>query len=57
LYKTSKSYRFEVEEMLAVEFNLDAGLDQVQTEFYVDPVFHLPALVIEADNQPDYSIK
>ncbi|MCM0589792.1 MAG: hypothetical protein HEQ35_12265 [Gloeotrichia echinulata IR180] len=44
--------RFEVEEMLAVEFNLDAGLEQVQTEFYVDPVFHLPALVIEADNQP-----
>ena len=39
--------RFEVEEM-----NLDAGLEQVQTDFYVDPVFHLPALVIEADNQP-----
>jgi len=44
--------RFEVEEMLAVEFNLDAGLEQVETEFYVDPVFHLPALLIEADNQP-----
>ena len=44
--------RFEVEEMLAVEFNLDAGLEKVETEFYVDPVFHLPALVIEADNQP-----
>ncbi len=44
--------RFEVEEMLAVEFNLDAGLEQVQTEFYVDPVFHLPALVVEADSQP-----
>jgi hypothetical protein len=44
--------RFEVEEMLALEFNLDAGLEQVQTEFYVDPVFHLPTLVIEADNQP-----
>ncbi len=43
---------FEVEEMLAVEFNLDAGLEQVETEFYVDPVFHLPALLIEADNQP-----
>ncbi|MGB3494920.1 MAG: hypothetical protein WBA57_19475, partial [Elainellaceae cyanobacterium] len=39
--------RFEVEEMLAVEFNLDAGLEQVETEFYVDPVFHLPALLIE----------
>ncbi len=44
--------RFEVEEMLAVEFNLDAGLEQIETEFYVDPVFHLPALLIEADNQP-----
>lgn len=44
--------KFEVEEMLAVEFNLDAGLEQVETEFYVDPVFHLPALLIEADNQP-----
>jgi hypothetical protein len=38
--------------MLAVEFNLDVGLEKVQTEFYVDAVFHLPALVIEADNQP-----
>lgn len=44
--------RFEVEEMLAVEFNLNAGLEQVETEFYIDPVFHLPALLIEADNQP-----
>ncbi|AOW99832.1 MULTISPECIES: hypothetical protein [Moorena] len=44
--------RFEVEQMLAVEFNLDAGLKQVETEFYVDPVFHLPALLIEANNQP-----
>jgi hypothetical protein len=43
---------FEVEEMLAVEFNLDAGLEQVETEFYVDPVFKLAALLIEADNQP-----
>lgn len=44
--------RFEVEEMLTVEFNLNSGLKQVETEFYVDPVFHLPALLIEADNQP-----
>ncbi|MEB3289203.1 MAG: hypothetical protein VKI82_04765 [Leptolyngbya sp.] len=43
---------FEVEEMLSVEFNLDAGLEGVATEFYVDPVFHLPALLIEANNQP-----
>ena len=44
--------RFEVEEMLTVEFSLDVGLDRVESEFYVDPVFHLPALLIEADTQP-----
>ena len=33
--------RYEVEEMLSVEFNLNAGLEKVETEFYV-----------EADNQP-----
>jgi hypothetical protein len=43
---------FEVEEMLALEFNLDSGLQRVETNFYVDRVFHLPALLIEADNQP-----
>ena len=44
--------RFEVEEMLALEFNLDSGLQKVETNFYVDRVFHLPALLVEADNQP-----
>lgn len=44
--------RFEVEEMLTVEFSLDVGLERVESEFYVDPVFHLPALLIEADTQP-----
>lgn len=43
--------RFEVEEMLAVEFDFDQGLDQVHTEFYIDPVFHLPTLIIEAEEQ------
>lgn len=42
---------FEVEEMLALEFNLNGGVAQVETEFYIDPVFHLPALLVEADNQ------
>jgi hypothetical protein len=50
--RESLAGRFEVEEMLAVEFNLDAGLERVEAEFYIDPVFHLPALLIEADNQP-----
>jgi len=43
---------FEVEEMLALEFNLDSGLKKVETNFYVDRVFHLPALLVEADSQP-----
>jgi hypothetical protein len=50
--KETLAGHFEVEEMLSIEFNLDAGLEQVETEFYIDPVFHLPALLIEADNQP-----
>lgn len=50
--RESLAGHFEVQEMLAVEFNLDSGLEEVATEFYVDPVFHLPALLIEADNQP-----
>ncbi len=49
--KEALAGRFEVQEMLAAELNLDAGLTQVETEFYVDPVFHLPALLIEAENQ------
>jgi hypothetical protein len=49
--KEALAGRFEVEETLAAAFNLDAGLAQVETEFYVDPVFHLPALLIEAENQ------
>ncbi len=46
------SGRFEVEDMLNVEFNLGEGLSDVETEFYIDPVFHLPALLIEAENRP-----
>ncbi|MGB3789041.1 MAG: hypothetical protein WA949_13605 [Phormidesmis sp.] len=46
------SGRFEVEDMLNVEFNLGEGLADVETEFYIDPVFHLPALLIEAENRP-----
>ncbi|MFM7366110.1 MAG: hypothetical protein ACKO11_16780 [Cuspidothrix sp.] len=43
---------FELEEILAADFNLDTSLDHVQTDFYVDPVFHLPAVFVEADNRP-----
>jgi UTP:GlnB (protein PII) uridylyltransferase len=43
---------FEVEEMSAVEFNFKLVLKDVETEFYIDPVFHLPALLLEAKNEP-----
>jgi hypothetical protein len=49
--------RLEVEEMLATEFNFNAGIDKVETEFYIDPVFHLPALLIEGDNHPAWFYK
>ena len=38
--------------MLSIEPSLNLRLEQVEVEFYVDPVFHLPALLIEATNQP-----
>lgn len=43
--------RFEVEEMLSVELFENDCLENVQTSFYIDPVFHLPALVVEAKTQ------
>lgn len=48
---------FEVEEMLAVEFNLDAGLEDVETEFYVDPVFHLQRCSLRRTTNQDYFIR
>jgi hypothetical protein len=44
--------RFDVEEMLAVEFNLDAPLVKVETDFYVDRVVQLPTILIEANSEP-----
>lgn len=43
--------RFEIEEMVSVELFNDNALAGVQTEFYIDQVFHLPALMIEAPTQ------
>jgi hypothetical protein len=43
--------RFEVEEMLSLEFNLNSGLKRVQISFHLDRVYNLPSLMIEADNQ------
>lgn len=43
---------FHVHEMLSLEFDLSMGLSQAQVSFYFDQVFHLPALLIDADNEP-----
>jgi hypothetical protein len=42
--------QFEVEQI--PKLKLTTGLEAIETKFYIDPVFHLPALLIEADNQP-----
>jgi hypothetical protein len=42
---------FQVQDMLSTEFHLNTSLVQAKVEFYVDPVFHLPAILIETDNQ------
>ncbi len=43
---------FQVHESLALEFDLGKGLSQVRVDFYTDQVFHLPAILIDADNEP-----
>ena len=43
---------FRVHETLALEFDLKAGLKDTQVSFYFDPVFHLPTLLVDVDNQP-----
>ncbi|MGY2981751.1 hypothetical protein ACVWZF_001956 [Thermostichus sp. OS-CIW-30] len=43
---------FRVHETLALEFDLKAGLKEAQVSFYFDPVFHLPTLLVDVDNQP-----
>jgi len=43
---------FPVHETLALEFDLKAGLKDTQVSFYFDPVFHLPTLLVDVDNQP-----
>ncbi|MBW4553775.1 MAG: hypothetical protein KME35_22100 [Aphanocapsa sp. GSE-SYN-MK-11-07L] len=34
------------------ELNLKGGLQGLETSFFIDPVFHLPALLVEAESQP-----
>lgn len=43
---------FPVHETLALEFDLKAALKDTQVSFYLDPLFHLPTLLVEVDNQP-----
>jgi len=50
--KETLSGRFDVEEMLAVEFNLNSPLVKVETNFYVDRVVQLPTILIEANSEP-----
>ncbi len=42
--------QFEVEKR--PELNQNGGLQALETSFYIDPVFHLPALLVEAESQP-----
>ncbi|MDX2272556.1 MAG: hypothetical protein NW237_11515 [Cyanobacteriota bacterium] len=43
---------FPVHETLALEFNMNQGLNQARVHYYFDQVFHLPAVLIDADTQP-----
>lgn len=40
----------DVERILRARSLLDTGGNYIETQFYVDPVFHLPTLLVEADN-------
>jgi hypothetical protein len=44
--------RFDVEDMLAAEFNLNAPLKKVECSFYVDRVVQLPTFLVEANSEP-----
>ncbi len=48
------SNNFAVEELLSSEFNLHGRIPDAKAEFYVDPVFHLPAILVEAEHQPAF---
>jgi hypothetical protein len=45
--------KLEIDRVLSAKFNLNRGLGKVETDFYIDPVFNLPTLLIEADSQQD----
>ncbi len=49
--------RFNVEDTLALEFNLQEKLQSATVRYYLDRVFHLPALLIEADTEPSLFYK
>jgi hypothetical protein len=49
--------QLDIDEKLAAEFMPSHGLEQVETEFYIDPVFTLPMLLIEADIQTRFFYK
>jgi hypothetical protein len=43
---------FQVHDTLALEFDMTKPLSQCRVSFYFDQVFHLPAILIDADNEP-----
>lgn len=49
--------RFNVEEALEIEFDLQKKLKDPTVRFYFDRVFHLPSLLIEADAEPSLFYK
>jgi hypothetical protein len=49
--------KFDVETMLANEFNLDSPLKKVDTSFYIDRVVQLPSLLVEANSEPAFFYK
>jgi hypothetical protein len=42
----------DVKDLLANRLNLKVEPQRVETQFYIDPVFHLPTLLIDANNNP-----
>lgn len=49
--------RFNVQETLSLEFDLQEKLNGATVRYYFDKVFHLPALLIEAETDPSLYYK
>jgi hypothetical protein len=49
--------RIEVDQVLKNHQGRQMAIASAETEFYIDPVFNLPTLLVEADNQHDLFYK